>query len=363
MYTLKSIKQKQMNKLKRYPTILSGQIARPLLTTLLLMLTIGFTTVSCSSDGDESATEYSAKREELFTKLKEVAKANPNGYTVDAKTLQPLTSGYVVAVAETQKSFNDEGLYKVVDYVMTHSEINAYGGWLDSSTNCYHYDATMVFADRDDAIAFGKESGQIAIFDLNTMTEITLTSDDHTGTSDGHVWVQLWEGGTKWATMNVGASTIYDMGGIYPWGITTPFVTKSDYDPRTTDIACTTADKAYTAWNSTATDGAWQMPSKADYDALVKNTISFWTDNYNGTGIAGYFFRGKGDYSNAEIFFPAAGYDLSIDKGTYGGYWTSTPWESLPENQAYRLRFKNNETVSIGEDGKTHGHSIRPVFK
>ena len=327
------------------------------------MLTVGFTNVSCGSGDDEPTAEYYAKRTELYNKLKDIAKANPQGYTVDATTLLPMTSGYAVAVSATQNSFNDEGLYEVIDYVLAHPDINAYGGWLDSSTGHYYYDATMVFADRDEAIAFGNANGQRAIFDLNTMTMITLSSDGHTGTSNGHDWVQLWEGGVKWATMNVGAESVYEMGNTYPWGITTTFVKKSDYDPSSADIACTSADIAYITWNSTTTAVAWQMPTKADCDALVENTMSAWTDNYNGTGIAGYFFRGKGDYSNAEIFLPAAGYDTGTDAGTYGGYWTSTPWEERTEDQAYRLRFKDSETVSIGEDGKVHGHTIRPVLK
>ena len=144
------------------------------LSALMLMLTVSFANVSCSSDDTDTTTEYSAKRAELFTRLKDIAKANPDGYTVDASTLQPITTGYAVSVAATQSCFNDEGLYKVIDYVMAHSEINAYGGWLDSSTGAYYYDATMVIADRDDAITYGRNNGQKAIFDLNTMTVIPI---------------------------------------------------------------------------------------------------------------------------------------------------------------------------------------------
>ena len=143
------------------------------LSALLFGLTVCFTNVSCCPE--ETTTEYSEKRAELFVKLSEIARANPDGYTVDATTLLPVTTGYAVAVAATQDCFNDEGLYRVIDYVMAHPEINAYGGWLDTSTGDYYYDATMVIADRDEAIAFGKENEQDAIFDLNTMTEIRFT--------------------------------------------------------------------------------------------------------------------------------------------------------------------------------------------
>ena len=148
-----------------------------LLSALMLVLTFSLTTVSCHPDDNSPTAEYSARRAQLFSELKEIAKANPDGYTVDATTLQPITSGYAVSVAATQNSFNDDGLYKVVDYVMAHPEINAYGGWLDTSTGNYYYDATMVFTNCDEAIAFGKKNGQKAVFDLNTMNLITISNE------------------------------------------------------------------------------------------------------------------------------------------------------------------------------------------
>ena len=146
-----------------------------LLSALMLLLTVTLVNVSCSSDDTDTTTEYSVKRAELFTRLKEIAKANPDGYTVDATTLQPITTGYAVSVAATQSCFNDEGLYKVIDYVLSHSEIKAYGGWLDSLNGDYYYDATMVIDDRDEAITYGRNNGQKAIFDLNTMTVIPIS--------------------------------------------------------------------------------------------------------------------------------------------------------------------------------------------
>ena len=69
---------------------------------------------------------------------------NPEGFTVDAKTLQPVTSGYAVAVKATQNSFNTEGLALVVDYAATDSEVTAFGGWLDSETGLFYYDAVII---------------------------------------------------------------------------------------------------------------------------------------------------------------------------------------------------------------------------
>ena len=145
-----------------------------LISAFIFLLTVNITDVSCSSNDDAQTMEYSAKRAELFSKLKGIALANPDGYTVDVNTLHPVTSGYAVSVAATQNSFNDEGLYNVIDYVAAHPEINAYGGWLDTSTGYFYYDATMIFTELDEAIAFGIKNGQKAIFDLCTNTKIAL---------------------------------------------------------------------------------------------------------------------------------------------------------------------------------------------
>ena len=45
---------------------------------------------------------------------------------------------------------------------------------MDTATGLYYYDATVIIEDRDAAIAFGRLQNQIAIFDLNTLTEIRL---------------------------------------------------------------------------------------------------------------------------------------------------------------------------------------------
>ena len=61
--------------------------------------------------------------------LAAIAMANKEGFTVSAANLQPVKSGYAVAVADTQNSFGLEGLANVVKYVTEHPNINAFGGW------------------------------------------------------------------------------------------------------------------------------------------------------------------------------------------------------------------------------------------
>lgn len=109
-----------------------------------------------------------------FTVLTGIATVNPDGFTVDKNTMEPITSGYSVAVEATQNSFGPQGAAKVVYYASRHPEINALGGWFNSRNNEYYFDAVIICKTLDEAIALGKLNNQIAIFDLNTMTEIEL---------------------------------------------------------------------------------------------------------------------------------------------------------------------------------------------
>lgn len=78
-------------------------------------------------------------KKNIIAALANIAALNPEGYTVDAHTLQPVTHGYAVAMAETQESFGPDGLAKVVDFAVQDSRVKAFGGWLDSKTGQYYY--------------------------------------------------------------------------------------------------------------------------------------------------------------------------------------------------------------------------------
>lgn len=103
--------------------------------------------------------------------LATIAAANPAGFTVNAKTLQPVTSGYVVAVKGTQNSFGPSGLRRVVEYQITHKEINAFGGWLDTESGLYYYDACIIVRTIGEAMTLAKENEQIAFFCLDNGKE------------------------------------------------------------------------------------------------------------------------------------------------------------------------------------------------
>ena len=82
---------------------------------------------------------------------------------------------------QTQNSFGTEGLAKVANTIEElqdsgnlNGRILAFGGWYDSESGLFYYDATVIYQDREKAIEAGRANEQIAIFDLSNLEEIRL---------------------------------------------------------------------------------------------------------------------------------------------------------------------------------------------
>ncbi|MBP5338131.1 MAG: hypothetical protein J6Z14_02340 [Prevotella sp.] len=173
--------------------------------------------------------------------------------------------------------------------------------------------------------------------------------------------------GTKWACCNVGASTPEGYGNYYAWGETSP---KSVYNWATykygyynydgdyshlvnigSDIAGTGYDAVTANWGS-----PWRMPSWSQIKELVNNTTSTWTTQ---NGVSGRKFTGS---NGGTVFLPAAGYrwnDELNDAGSYGYYWSSSLYESLPY-LAYSLFFHSG-LADWYRYNRYGGRSVRPV--
>ena len=109
----------------------------------------------------------------LFTTLSMIAAANPAGFTFNVETNEMQATGYAVALAASQNSFGADGLESVINLVTSADcPASCVGGWIDTESGLYYYDATVIIEDRAAAIAFGRLQNLIAIFDLDTMTEI-----------------------------------------------------------------------------------------------------------------------------------------------------------------------------------------------
>lgn len=93
-----------------------------------------------------------------------------NGFTFDLRSLSKVNSGIIVAYAETQNAFGFRGFAKAFIHARYHDQI--FGGWYHEGR--FYFDSCKVFQDREEAVRFGKENEQIAIFDLDNLQEIRL---------------------------------------------------------------------------------------------------------------------------------------------------------------------------------------------
>ena len=232
--------------------------------------------------------------------------------------------------------------------------------------------------------------------DSITFAEPSFTDLYHDGSEAGYNYVDLGlTSGTRWATMNVGASKAQEYGNYYAWGETTTKETynwstyldgnmSSDSDCGTdkdalkgvTDIAGTQYDAARANWG-----GKWRMPTKTQQDELRNECYWVWTESYNGSNVKGcivYKAKTSSDkgvkiyedetpsssykLSDAHIFLPAAGRRYSGDlyyAGSSGGYWSSSLGTDDP-GLAWYVFFGSGD-VDYSYDFRYYGRSVRAV--
>lgn len=170
---------------------------------------------------------------------------------------------------------------------------------------------------------------------------------------DGHEYVDLGlPSGTKWATMNVGASSETDYGYYYQYGKGAAQYAATSGDSNysgTEDPLATSADTAAQEWG-----GSWHIPTQAQLNELTANTTYEWT-TINGVK-GGKFTATNGKY----VFFPAAGFwynGSQSNVGSRGNYWGSSPYGN---NSAYLLRFDNGNK-GVYNSLRKYGYSVRGV--
>ena len=160
---------------------------------------------------------------------------------------------------------------------------------------------------------------------------------------NGYDYVDLGlPSGTKWATMNVGASKASDAGLYFQWGDTSGYTADQvgtgdgqkkfalDYSDYKWN-----ASEGFSKYNTTGAaleleddaahvnmGGSWHMPTPDQFQELIDNTTNDWTTQ---DGVNGRLFISKTDPSKS-IFIPAAGnaWDGSVDgSGNVGVVWSS----------------------------------------
>ncbi len=209
-------------------------------------------------------------------------------------------------------------------------------------------------------------------------------------THKGHEYVDLGlPSGTLWATCNIGANNPEEYGNYFAWGETKP---KGNYDWSTYKyckgsmntqtkycispglgpqydygyngfidhklILEATDDAATTNWG-----GNWRMPTVNEIAELYEKCRWKWTDDYNGTGVAGYIVKSKAIGNKNSIFLPAAGFCSGTNMRNTGErafYWSST-LNLTGLNGAYVIKFNSNQYDCNSTMRRDAGRSVRPV--
>ena len=213
---------------------------------------------------------------------------------------------------------------------------------------------------------------------MKNMTLYAQWTTTTTGTESEHVWVDLGlPSGLKWATCNVGAANPEEYGDYYAWGEIEPKTTYSWSTYKWCSGSSTTLTKYNTSSSYGTVDnktvleladdaaranwgGAWRMPTYAEWTELCNNCIWTWTDDYNGTGVAGRIVTSK--INGNSIFLPAAGIRGNgslVNTGSKGYYWFSLCTDS--PDSAWAVCFNSvNEDRNYGH--RYCGRSVRPVL-
>ncbi len=243
--------------------------------------------------------------------------------------------------------------------------------------------------------------------DIKTMTVDTEAPQaPERGQIANHDYVTI--GGKKWATMNIGATTVAGSGTVttpyyiddtysnstsnkvkscfgtyFKWGETT--ATNGSYDfpiPNACDneVLCSKHDVATVNWGST-----WRTPTWEDFMALsyacsytatpesltaeIKEGGIYWLSaaqkhEPDYTGVAGILFVDREDPSK-RVFFPAAGYvgGWKLQEGELYGYYLS----SIPDSDTKysKVMYFDSSNLSVYKAYSilmnNVGYSVRPV--
>ena len=198
-----------------------------------------------------------------------------------------------------------------------------------------------------------------------------------------HDYVEI--AGTKWATMNIGASSVTDYGLYFQWGDTQGYTASqvgsgegqkyfawTDYkytnDDGSTMSKYNSADGLTTLENlddavTSAWGNWWRTPTKDEFVALGAAVNTAWTADYQGSGVSGLVLTDKADSSKV-LFFPAAGICYNGSNVSVGGigYYRSSILYSGNVKQSYVLRFVSAGEVWDSRVERYYGFNVRGVM-
>ena len=199
-----------------------------------------------------------------------------------------------------------------------------------------------------------------------------------------HDYVEI--GGIKWATMNVGAETIYDTGLYFQWGDTQGYTAEQigeesgqkyfseedykwhdeTYNPEfikynyidNKTMLDLEDDAVHAAW-----DGNWRMPSETEFETLLESTTNEYVYNYNGSGVDGFLLTDKTDNTKA-LFIPSSG---EVDSGYIMGngvfiYGRTCVSDSESTHGVVLSGYSDDGYISLGREDRWRGVPCRGIL-
>ena len=354
----------------------------------------GITMNAAAHQGTLAVTRDDASASGVFTGITWTTSTanNKNNVTVPGSTTsRNLTASYqdICTNGIMMPQQTDGGQYIVISYVM-HNGKNGTSNNDINMTYRYNMDGRTWLPGNKYIIQFYFQENAITVTTTildwgngGTVEQILPEPDP----ANGHEYVEI--AGIKWATMNVGATSVTDYGLYFQWGDISGYTSSQvgsganqkpfnwedyKYNDGTSSPAASNMTKYNATDGKTVLDlsddgvranwgGLWRMPTTAEFAALGNAVTTAWTADYQGTGVAGMVCTDKTDNTKV-LFFPAAGCALSgsMDSvGSDGFYWSSSLYSSNVLLGRY-LYFSSGNVLWQTNFRRRYGFSLRGVL-
>ena len=255
---------------------------------------------------------------------------------------------------QTKSGFTETGYAQEIIYKkQSYSSLDDYWTLCELERHSL-YDQTLEKKEPE-VLSFETNESENAV---TTATSVEVGQLSKSGTAGGHDYVDLGLS-VKWATCNLGAVSPEECGDYYAWGETSA---KTEYiEGNSKSVGVSLEDISGNSDYDAATHlwgEGWRMPTKAEIEELVENTMPQWTTL---EGVQGYLVTSNKNGNS--IFLPAAGYRFETSLymvGQIGNYWGATTDVDKTDG-AYNLDFGENEFDIDWSSRRNIGFGIRPV--
>ena len=192
------------------------------------------------------------------------------------------------------------------------------GNYLSSASDYY-----LDFEEEWDPIVVNG-GGFDVLMSIRPVVDMIYAITIPSGEVNGHSYVDMGNG-MKWATMNVGATSVTDSGDLLSWQ---------------------NAKTAVGTWGEN-----WRMPTKEEFQSLIDNCTWTWDKTKNGMIVT--------STNGNSIFLPVAGY---IDEEHPSGFGTDYLGNYLSSASDYYLDFEEEwDPMVVNGGGYDVLMSIRPI--